>query len=53
MENSEYLFAVFGLVWLVLFIYIWILLGAQKRLQRQINILNKRIQDKELNKQNT
>ena len=43
MDNFGYLFAVFGIVWLVLFIYIWSMINNQKKLQREIDALKARL----------
>jgi CcmD family protein len=52
MENSGYLFAVFGIVWLVLFIYVLMLINSQNRLQKEIKSLTKVLQEKGLDKKN-
>ena len=39
MENAGYLFAAYSIVWALVFGYILLLLGRQKRLQREIDSL--------------
>jgi CcmD family protein len=46
MDNLGYLFAVFGIVWAVLFIYILVLINGQKKLKKEIQTLNERIKGK-------
>ena len=46
MENLGYLFAVFSIVWLVIFIYLFSLINGQKRLQKEIKSLKTLIQEK-------
>jgi CcmD family protein len=50
MDNLGYLFAVFGIVWVLLFAYILILINGQKRLQKEIQALKMIIKEKELDK---
>jgi CcmD family protein len=45
-DNLGYLFAVFGIVWAVLFIYILVLINGQKKLKKEIQTLNERIKGK-------
>jgi CcmD family protein len=48
MDNLGYLFAVFSIVWIVLFVYIFSLIGRQKRLQKEIDSLKARLEEKGL-----
>ena len=48
MENLGYLFAVFGIVWAVIFGYVFSLMNAQKKLQREIKLLKEALQEKGL-----
>ena len=46
MENLGYLFAVFGIVWLVIFIYLYIMINSQKRLAKEIHSLKEVLKEK-------
>ena len=46
MENAGYLFAAYAIVWAVLFGYILLLLGRQKKLQREISSLKEALKEK-------
>ena len=46
MDNVGYLFAVFSIVWIVLFIYVFSLINGQKRLQKEIKALKQELADK-------
>jgi CcmD family protein len=46
MDNLGYLFAVYGIVWLVLFIYIFTLVNNQKKLTREIQNLKEILKQK-------
>ncbi len=50
MENSGYLLAAFILIWLVVFMYIFILINRQKKLQQEIDSLKKAHKENEANK---
>ncbi|WP_375340860.1 CcmD family protein [Candidatus Dehalogenimonas loeffleri] len=39
MENIEYLFAVFAIIWVVIFAYVMILIRRQQRLKQEISRL--------------
>jgi CcmD family protein len=41
MENGEYLFAAYAVIWAVVFGYILFLQRKQKKLQQQVDILRK------------
>jgi CcmD family protein len=43
MDNLGYLLAVFGIAWLVLFTYVFILLNNQKKLQKSIQSLKEEL----------
>ena len=46
MDNLGYLLAVFGIVWLVIFIYVYSLINGQKRLRREIQSLTEMLKEK-------
>ena len=48
MDNLGYLFAVYGIVWLVLFIYVLVLIRGQNRLRQEIIRLNSIIKEKQI-----
>jgi len=39
MENAEYIFAAFTIIWVVLFGYVFSLVQRQKKLRREIDLL--------------
>ncbi len=47
MENGEYLFAAFAIVWAVLFGYVFFLLNKQKGLYREIETLKALLKEKD------
>ncbi len=46
MENSGYFFATFAIIWAALFAYVFILVGRQRRLKREVESLKEVIKDK-------
>ena len=46
MENAGFLFAAYAIVWLVFFIYLFTLLGKQKKLRREIDTLKDTLREK-------
>lgn len=46
MENAGYFFAAFAIVWAVLFAYIFLLAGRQRKLKRKIESLKEMLKDK-------
>lgn len=50
MDNFGYLFAVFAIVWAVIFIYVLVLINGQKKLRQEIDRLGDIIKEKRLNK---
>ena len=46
MENAGYLFAAFAIVWAVLFAYIFVLVGRQRRLKREVESLKKTLKER-------
>jgi CcmD family protein len=46
MENAGYLFAVFAIIWAVLFVYVLSLIRRQQQLRRDIDLLKEAL-DKE------
>jgi CcmD family protein len=46
MENQGYLLAVFTIVWVGLFAYIFSMVGKQKRLEREMESLRARLGEK-------
>ncbi len=46
MENAGYLFAAFGIVWIVVFGYVLLLFNRQKRLRRELNSLKEVLKEK-------
>lgn len=47
MDNLDYLFAAFAIVWGAIFAYILLLSRKQKQLQREVNSLEERVKCKE------
>lgn len=47
MENGEYLFAAFAIVWGVLFCYVFFLLNKQKGLQKEVESLKALLKEKD------
>ena len=47
MENAGYLFAVFGIVWALVFGYILVLVKRERRLREEIKSLKEALQKKE------
>lgn len=39
MQNAGYIFAAFAIVWAAVFGYVFILLGKQRKLRREIDLL--------------
>jgi CcmD family protein len=50
MDNFGYLFAVFGIVWAVIFGYVLVLISGQKKLRLEIRRLSDLIKEKGLDK---
>ncbi len=48
MDNLEYLLAVFGIVWVVMFIYLFSLINHQKKLYKEMQSLKKMLEDNNL-----
>ncbi len=48
MDNLGYLFAVFGIIWVVLFIYVFTSINRQKKLQKEIKSLKDMLEEKGL-----
>ena len=46
MENAGYLFAAYGIVWVVVFGYVVFLLNRQKRLRQEISSLKEALKPK-------
>jgi CcmD family protein len=46
LDNLGYLFAVYSVIWIVLFVYVLFLLNNQKRLKREIDSLRKELEEK-------
>lgn len=42
MENAAYLFAAFGIAWAIVFTYVLLLLGRQRRTEREMALLKER-----------
>jgi CcmD family protein len=50
MDNFGYLFAVYAIVWLVIFIYVLVLINGQKNLRQEIQKLQESLKEKGLQK---
>lgn len=50
MDNFGYLFAVFSIVWLVLFIFIFSLINRQKKLREEIKSLKETLVERGMGK---
>jgi CcmD family protein len=50
MDNFGYLFAVFAIVWAVIFVYVLVLVNGQKKLRQEIDRLGDIIKEKRLDK---
>ena len=50
MNNLSFLFAVFGIAWLVLFLYVLVLIKSQEKLRKEITRLNTIIKEKGMDK---
>ena len=48
MENAGYLFAAFGVIWALVFAYVFILLNRQKKMRKEIDSLKRMIEEKQL-----
>ena len=48
MDNLGYLFALFAIVWLVVFAYSFVMINNQKKLQKEILALRELIKEKGL-----
>ena len=46
MDNSGYLFAVYSIVWVVLFAYVFFLINGQRKLRKEIEALKKTLEEK-------
>ena len=46
LENANYLFAAFGVIWTTVFVYVLVLFRKQKRLQREIESLKQIVSEK-------
>ncbi len=46
MDNLGYLFAVYSIIWVVLFIYVLFLLNNQKKLRKEIDSLRRELEGK-------
>jgi CcmD family protein len=47
MENAGFLFAAYAIVWLGFFLYLFSLLGRQRKLRRDIDTLGGTMKDKQ------
>ena len=43
-NNLGYLLAVFGIAWLVIFVYVLVLINNQKKLQKSIQVLKEELE---------
>jgi CcmD family protein len=50
MDNFGYLFAVFAIVWAVIFVYVLVLINGQKKLHQEIERLGDIIKEKRIDK---
>ncbi|MBI4304581.1 MAG: CcmD family protein [Chloroflexi bacterium] len=50
MENASYVFAAYAIVWAFVFGYVLILLGRQRKLQKEIESLREVLRGKDLGK---
>ncbi len=50
MDNLGYLFAVFGIVWLVIFVYLFYLINGQKKLHKEIKSLKEALNNTAIEK---
>jgi CcmD family protein len=50
MDNFGYLFAVFAIVWAVIFVYVLVLINGQKKLYQEIERLGDIIKEKRIDK---
>jgi CcmD family protein len=50
MDNFGYLFAVFAIVWAVIFVYVLVLVNGQRKLRQEIDRLGDIIKEKRLDK---
>ena len=46
MENAEYIFAAFAIVWVVVFGYVLSLFNRQRKLRREIDSLKETVKEK-------
>jgi CcmD family protein len=46
LDNSGYLFAVYSIVWVVLFLYVLYLMNGQRKLRKEIMALKKTLEEK-------
>jgi CcmD family protein len=51
MDNLGYLFALYSIVWLVVFIYSFVMINNQKKLHKQIQALKELMKEKESGKE--
>ena len=47
MENASYLFAAFAVIWALVFGYVFLLLGRQKKMQREIDSLKEILRERQ------
>lgn len=47
MENAEYIFAAYAIVWAVVFGYVLSLVGRQRKLRQEIDLLKEAFKEKE------
>ena len=48
MENAEYIFAAFAIVWVVVFGYVLSLFNRQRRLRREIDSLKEALKERQV-----
>jgi CcmD family protein len=46
MENSGYLLAAYSVIWAVVFCFVFVLSRRQRRLQRELDYLRKKMEEK-------
>jgi CcmD family protein len=46
MDNLGYLFAVYSVIWVVLFLYVLFLINGQKKLRKEIDSLKRELEEK-------
>ncbi|MFC1926393.1 CcmD family protein [Chloroflexota bacterium] len=53
MENAGYLFAAYTIIWAVVFVYVFYLIRRERKLQKEIDLLEKSLSSSQIKNQHS